>query len=405
MYAPGCEFWKLRTLVAGFSVAATALMYPIARRMGASPAGAALAVALETFSLLHAVEARLVLLNTQLLFWLNATLYGGLRWFARANAAARAGAPPMLLGERLAWAVGVGVLAGNALSVKHTGLATPALVGLEAACGLFFLARPLFVLDLAAYVFTMAATYTLYFWVHLSNIAHAHLSLHQEEEFMSAEDQSLLPGSRTFNPAARPTEGFWRTFVTLNRRMVVHSAAITQPHAWGTRPFDWIFNLRGVSYWGSTNGEQGAETAAVYLFGNPISQLAVFGALLVLVAAAGVAARTAAHADGTLMLLDEFRRAWEPRRAAAALCLAGWVTNLLPYAAIERTCFAYHYMPALVYGHLLLALLVDAFAGWPGAAAMAAAAAAAFGYWAPWVYALPLSFEAHSRRRWLEKWN
>ncbi len=321
MYAPDCEYWKLRVIVALFSVAACALMYPIARRLGASPAGAALAVTLEATSLMHSVEGRLVLLNTQLLFWMNAALYGGLRWFARANAAAREGRA-LPLRERLAWAVGVGVLGGNAFSVKHTGLATPGIVGVEAALGLFFLARPLFALDLVVYVAAMAVTYTAYFVAHLGNMVFAHLSLHQEEEFMTPEFQSLLVGSKTYDAGAKWTEGFWNTFVTLNRRMVVHSNAITQPHNWGTRPLDWIVNARGVSYWGSTNGEPGRETTAVYLFGNPIGIPAVLAALALLLVVAGAALRTASHADGKF-LLDEFRRRWEPVRSAAALCALG----------------------------------------------------------------------------------
>ena len=39
-----------------------------------------------------------------------------------------------------------------------TGLATPAIIGLESALGLWFLARPLGLLDLGVYVASMAAS-------------------------------------------------------------------------------------------------------------------------------------------------------------------------------------------------------------------------------------------------------
>ena len=193
------------------------------------------------------------------------------------------------------------------------------------------------------------------------------------------------------------------------------------------------FNLRGVSYWGSTNGEPGRESTAVYLFGNPVGQLAVLAAIIVLFLIVGIALRTSNYSTGHAHVLDGFRQRWEPIRAAAALCLlgegeararsgvpsctlhpqppstpprrAGWILNLAPYALIARTCFAYHYMPALVYGRLLIALLVDSFLGAGGCAAACAAVTAAWVYWAPWVYALPLSFEEHAARRWMEKWN
>lgn len=239
MYGPECEYWKLRVIVALFSVAACVLMYPIARRLGASPFGATLAVVLEATCLIHSVEGRLVLLNTQLIFWLNLTLYGGLRWFARANDVTKDNRE-LSLRERLSWAVGVGFLSGNAFCVKHTGLATPGIVGVEAALGIFYLKKPLYLLDLVVFLVSMGATYTLYFIIHLGRINSAHLTLHQEEEFMSPEYQALLPGSKTYDATRVRTEGFWHTFVTLNKRMVVHSNAITQPHSWGTRPFDWL---------------------------------------------------------------------------------------------------------------------------------------------------------------------
>ena len=38
-------------------------------------------------------------------------------------------------------------------------------------------------------------------------------------------------------------------------------------------------------------------------------------------------------------------------------------SNLLPYVLVTRSCFIYHYMPALMYGEIMTALLVDKLAG------------------------------------------
>lgn len=104
-----------------------------------SVSAASLAFLLETFNMLHNVEGRLVLLNTQLLFWLNASLFAGLGWFAALNQYARA-ERTMPWRERVFWVVLVGFLGGNALSIKHTGLGTPAMIALEGKwlCGLYF---------------------------------------------------------------------------------------------------------------------------------------------------------------------------------------------------------------------------------------------------------------------------
>jgi hypothetical protein len=76
--------------------------------------------------------------------------------------------------------------------------------------------------------------------------------------------------------------------------------------------------------------------------------------------------------------------------AALAFCALGWVLNLAPYAGVARTCFAYHYMPALVYGELILALVIQQLAGpryFPLAAKLAILAVGlVWAYFTPWIY-------------------
>jgi dolichyl-phosphate-mannose--protein O-mannosyl transferase len=96
---------------------------------------------------------------------------------------------------------------------------------------------------------------------------------------------------------------------------------------------------------------------------------------------------------------------WGAFVAPSLFCGAGYLLNLAPYAAIHRTCFAYHYMPALVYGHLALALAADRVAGVAGDAAVAAAAALFWAHFTPWIYGWPLTPEGHAARRWLPRWN
>jgi dolichyl-phosphate-mannose--protein O-mannosyl transferase len=336
MYTPDCEFWKLRAIVAAFSVGACVLQYPIARRLGATPAGAALASALEAFNVMHNVEGRLVLLNSQLLFWNNACLLAGLLWFARI---AERVTKPMALKERVAWAVAVGFLGGNALSIKHTGLATPGLIGLEAALGLFFLTQPLDIIDLLVYVASLFFTYALWFGFHFWSMTHSHGTLKQEEEFMTPQFQAMLIGSKTYDPSVKWTEGFWKTFFTFNARMVAHSAATTQPHDWGSRPFQWILNQKGVSYWGSTLG--GAEDkASIYLFGNPLECWGILATMGIFISMALLAQRTAWYKLGAKPLVDEFQHYYKAGAPALCFLLSGWLINLLPYAAINRTTFA-----------------------------------------------------------------
>jgi len=62
-------------------------------------------------------------------------------------------------------------------------------------------------------------------------------------------------------------------------------------------------------------------------------------------------------------------------------------------------------MPALVYGHLLLALLVDRFLDAPACAALGAGVAGVWYYFTPWIYGIKISKEAHDARRWYSRWN
>ena len=42
-----------------------------------------------------------------------------------------------------------------------------------------------------------------------------------------------------------------------------------------------------------------------------------------------------------------------------AFCVITYSLNLLPYIAVNRSAFCYHYMPALMYAELLSALTMD----------------------------------------------
>ena len=42
-----------------------------------------------------------------------------------------------------------------------------------------------------------------------------------------------------------------------------------------------------------------------------------------------------------------------------AFCVLTYALNLLPYIAVNRSAFCYHYMPALMYAELLSALTID----------------------------------------------
>jgi dolichyl-phosphate-mannose--protein O-mannosyl transferase len=115
--------------------------------------------------------------------------------------------------------------------------------------------------------------------------------------------------------------------------------------------------------------------------------------------------RSAWYPRGRAALVDVFRAYWYPVAPATVFCACTYALNILPYVAIHRTTFAYHYMPAIVYGELLLALVSDRLLGLMGVSLVGAVTGAAWVFWSPWVLGLSLSKEGHARRRWLERWS
>ena len=320
-----------------------------------------LAAALFIFDGLNVGESRLVLIDGQLLFWLAACLVLGQRWFARYNAhvralevyeaalASAAGARAYSAGleatlapgaaaaaaaalradsrhmdalTRAAWALAVGVVCGNAVSVKFTGLATPAFLGLESIFGLLVLRRAYPFGDLLCVAAVAAATFSFYWYVHFAILPNTG----DGDGFMFAAFQRTLLGNPSYDPLA-PKPGFWSTMLWLQKDMIISNASILEPHNWDSVWWEWVLNLRGVLYY--TVDKAHTFTAAVYLLGNPVTAVLL----------------GAAVAAGAVLLLLWQRLRHEPAYhlhrfnnffAAVVFCIAVYACNLLPYTMVKR---------------------------------------------------------------------
>jgi len=84
--------------------------------------------------------------------------------------------------------------------------------------------------------------------------------------------------------------------------------------------------------------------------------------------------------------------------------------NALNHVRVSAcSCFIYHFMPALMYNQVLAGLVVGQLAGRRWAPfvlkALLAPLVLCYLFYAPWIYAFPLTNEGHDRRRWLPRWN
>jgi len=426
------RYVPLREVSAFFGVLTVPLLYRTARVLGLSVPGALLAALFLCWDTMHVTEARLILMDSQVLFTGVLALYTALcLWRTRPRTP-----------SRFLWLVLAGLGSGASISVKWTGLATPGLIAIVSFFGLHFLKEPLALVECAVAGASGLGLYTALFWVHLQVLTHSGPG----DAFMPLEFQRTLIGSEHFDPAA-PGLGFWRTFGEINRVMYTSNRDIVDDHNWASKWWQWVVNARGILFYTQESPPGSGLWAQIYLIGNPFIVVVVLAANTLFIAwlifkvryklprgdAAAVVGkalpagdsvapvdgkaaltrstggRPAVHTPVASTALDsQLPPAQRSVVATGVFLLFGWLTSLLPFVLVDRTSFLYHYLPALMYGELLAALLVDQL---PrrlrvvACVALSTAAMVAFLYWAPWVYALPRSSDWHQTRRWMARWD
>lgn len=140
---------------------------------------------------------------------------------------------------------------------------------------------------------------------------------------------------------------FWKRFWELNGSMWSTNKRLTDRHAYDSRPGHWPFFRRGINFWMKGHRQ-------IYLMANPIvwwsASLSVFAylsirALLMLRAKRGYRDFN----NSTVIFYD---------RIAGVVC-TGWALHFLPFFMMHRQLFIHHYLPALYFSILLLAIMFD----------------------------------------------
>ena len=305
---------------------------------------------------------------------------------------------PRLMSQQtnILWLIGVGLACGAAVSVKWTGLAAPGMLALECWFALFFLPQAAHLPDMLVMLGSAFVFYVLNYAVHFALLPNTG----DGDAFMSVEFQRTRINSTSYDPAA-PAVPFWTIFWQLAKTMLTGNAGIDVRHHWESVWTQWLVNARGVLYYSKDHPD--GTTDLVYLLGHPI---VVWGVGIVLVAAA-VWAGLAARYKHTPLGASIFG---SPRDLGIVMtwCYIWYAANLLPYMGVARSCFAYHYIPALLVAEMFSAVLVERWAGVHArsvAAYVCAVVIAVFIYFAPWVYALPLTANGHAQRRWMSGWD
>ena len=245
-YAPDCKYMVLRITAASFGTVTAPMFYWIVRNWGGSIWAALLAAMAFITDGLNTTEDRLILTDSQLMFWITLSLLSAQMWWRRyndhhlavqawkrdENSKKNNGKAPReptwaemaklvsydghnfhIHPARNWWCVWMGFCTANAISIKWTALATPGLIALESFFAVFFLHRAVDFLDLIKVAFVAFVTYSNWFYWHFFLMP----KTGDGDAFMKIDFQRTLVGSANYDPLA-PHPGFWASFAYVRGR-------------------------------------------------------------------------------------------------------------------------------------------------------------------------------------------
>lgn len=285
-------------------------------------------------------------------------------------------------------------MAGCAISVKWTGASALGIIlatwTFDARISRMRIER--FIVEGALLVGIPIAIYVAAFAVHFRLLSHTGV----DQTAMSGQFQATLIGSPTYNPAVHMSlfaklADVHRAIGRGNRSLegVTHPAS----SPWYT----WPIMKHPIGLWENAD----ARPVVIILLGNPVLW---WGSGIAVLIAGVVFARRPQRMDG--------------HRFALAFLLGAFLINFLPFVAIRRVMYIYHYLFALVCLITLAAMSVAVLAGWNQADDAAlwrfpsqtsarlywgigALVLIGFLYFAPFSYGWSLSQSAHDTRFWV----
>jgi dolichyl-phosphate-mannose-protein mannosyltransferase len=286
------------------------------------------------------------------------------------------------------WLAAAALLAGAALSVKWTGLAFIGLILLAEALRWLRAPQTAGVLRIGAAGAIAAAVYVASFAAHFA-LAH---KTGQDDAAMSREFQATLAGNPNAADPALARPGFFARFAELNARMFDGHRRTVERHPYSSRWYDWPFMMRSVDFWAE---HKDGRIAHIYFLGNPVVWWTAGYCILFLLV----------NLPPKLFNLVVERETGAIERTEAAIVTA-YLANLLPFVFIGRIMFSYHYLAALCVALIALGHLLDRCGAYKRrfGLALLALAAAAFVYFAPLSYGLPLAPEHFDARFWVRGW-
>ncbi len=364
---------RIVPLIAG--VFLPCVIYTLLRRLGVSKLAAFVAGMLIVFESSLLVQSRFVLLDSMLLL----SGFGGLSLYLRSRAEERT----------LVKVFAISCLT-CAMSIKWTGVSFLAIAAIiEIRDILKSRIRLLHKISsfILAYCIIPLVLYAAFFAVHFSLLT----KTGPGDAFMTPAFQKTLEGNDYATSETLRAPSFLLKFIELNVEMYASNATLTATHPYSSLWYTWPLMKRPIFYWQHRSPE---KNAYIYLFGNPFIYLISLTAIIML----------------ALLLLSTVvnKKISAKQRNIGLFILIGYLLNLLPFMAIGRVMFLYHYFTALIFGIMALAYLIDNLSSEKSAKIISfsviACAIIFFVYFAPIFYGIPISPNAESYYFWLTSW-
>lgn len=384
----GASTPSLRVLPAFVGALLVPTFWWLLRELGATRKVAAVGAAMVLFDHFTLVLSRFVLLDI-LLLWCGIAALGA---FLKARRTTGAG--------RWAWLSAAALLAGAAVSIKWTGLAT---VGMIGALWLLDVARatPRRMVRIAGEGALLAALPSA---VYVGAFA-VHFALLPNDGAGTALMPPAFAATRVGNPSyhADARMGFAAELGSLHRAMMAANRRLeTVPQPGASSWYTWPIAKHRLWIWQDAGPAPGT-TRQIELLGNPVLW---YGVIAAIVLCAGAAAR------GRVRL--------GRHHYALGVLAMGYAMNVAPFALISRPMYLYHYTFGLLFSVAFASFALAIMAGedaddrapWEFTSARArwiatgCAAALVVSFWflAPLAYGTPLrDGELAARRALLER--
>jgi dolichyl-phosphate-mannose-protein mannosyltransferase len=243
---------------------------------------------------------------------------------------------------------------GVAISIKWTGLSILGII-LVTLIWKFFRQK----LNTKKFLFNFLAFLTIPTLFYLGTFA-LHFSLikkiGQDHAFFS---QTYLKNLKGYNGSSDiKSAGFFEKFKELNKIMYTSNRNLHATHPYSSVLWQWPFSQKAIYLWqGKTINN---TTANLWLFGNLVAWLATFGVIILtiilLIISKCLTFLSAAKENRHVNFLQNLSQKFPP---IIFWLLFAYLANFLPFILIKRVLFLYHYLFAIIFASITLAILLE----------------------------------------------